>query len=66
MNLCYTGCISWVIEVMGMEMADFNGYEQNQRMYGGTAGRKMGISVDGKDSEISGESERTGNEEYQA
>ncbi|MBD5487501.1 MAG: hypothetical protein HDR13_01720 [Lachnospiraceae bacterium] len=21
-----------------MEMADFNGYEQNQRMYGGTAG----------------------------
>ena len=49
MNLCYTGCISWVIEVMGMEIADFNGYEQNQRMYGGTAGRKMGISVDGKD-----------------
>ena len=32
-----------------MEIADFNGYEQNQRMYGGTAGRKMGISVDGKD-----------------
>ena len=24
-----------------MEMADFNGYEQNQRMYGGTVGRKM-------------------------
>ncbi len=23
------------------EIADFNGYEQNQRMYGGTAGRKM-------------------------
>lgn len=32
-----------------MEMADFNGYEQNQRMYGGTAGRKMGISYNGKD-----------------
>lgn len=31
-----------------MEMADFNGYEQNQRMYGGTAGRKMGISYSGK------------------
>lgn len=26
-----------------MELIDFNGYEQNQRMYGGTAGRKMGI-----------------------
>lgn len=24
-----------------MTIADFNGYEQNQRMYGGTAGRKM-------------------------
>lgn len=32
-----------------MEIADFNGYEQNQRMYGGTAGRKMGISYNGKD-----------------
>lgn len=32
-----------------MEVADFNGYEQNQRMYGGTAGRKMGISYSGKD-----------------
>ena len=31
-----------------MEMADFNRYEQNQRMYGGTAGRKMGISYKGK------------------
>lgn len=32
-----------------LEIADFNGYEQNQRMYGGTAGRKMGISYKGKD-----------------
>lgn len=32
-----------------MDMADFNGYEQNQRMYGGTAGRKMGICFQGKD-----------------
>ncbi len=31
-----------------MKMIDFNGYEQNQRMYGGTAGRKMGISYEGK------------------
>lgn len=30
-----------------MEMVDFNGYEQNQRMYGGTAGRKMGICYRG-------------------
>lgn len=30
-----------------MEMIDFNGYEQNQRMYGGTAGRKMGIDYEG-------------------
>ncbi len=30
-------------------MADFNGYEQYQRMYGGTAGRKMGISYNGRD-----------------
>lgn len=30
-----------------MEMVDFNGYEQNQRMYGGTAGRKMGICYHG-------------------
>lgn len=32
-----------------MEIVDFNGYEQNQRMYGGTAGRKMGISYQGRD-----------------
>lgn len=32
-----------------MQIADFNGYNQNQRMYGGTAGRKMGISYEGKD-----------------
>ena len=32
-----------------MTIADFNGYEQNQKMYGGTAGRKMGISYNGKD-----------------
>ena len=32
-----------------MKMVDFNGYKQNQKMYGGTAGRKMGISCDGKD-----------------
>lgn len=30
-----------------MELIDFNGYEQNQRMYGGTAGRKMGIYYNG-------------------
>ena len=27
-----------------MELIDFNAYQQNQRMYGGTAGRKMGIT----------------------
>lgn len=32
-----------------MNMENFNGYGQNQRMYGGTAGRKMGISYGGKD-----------------
>ena len=31
-----------------MQMVDFNQYEQNQRMYGGTAGRKMGIVYEGK------------------
>lgn len=30
-----------------MKLEDFNGYEQNQRMYGGTAGRKMGICYKG-------------------
>ena len=30
-----------------MELVDFNGYGQNQRMYGGTAGRKMGICFNG-------------------
>ncbi len=32
-----------------MKLEDFSGYKQNQKMYGGTAGRKMGISYDGKD-----------------
>lgn len=31
-----------------MQMIDFNPYDQNQRMYGGTAGRKMGIIYEGK------------------
>lgn len=31
-----------------MQMIDFNQYTQNQRMYGGTAGRKMGIIYEGK------------------
>ena len=31
-----------------MQMVDFNQYVQNQRMYGGTAGRKMGIVYGGK------------------
>lgn len=31
-----------------MELIDFNGYEQNQRMYGGTAGRKTGICFQGE------------------
>ena len=31
-----------------MQMIDFNQYVQNQRMYGGTAGRKMGIVYKGK------------------
>ena len=35
-------------EVVAMQMVDFNQYEQNQRMYGGTAGRKMGIVYEGK------------------
>lgn len=35
-------------EVIGVQIVDFNGYKQNQRMYGGTAGRKMGISYKGK------------------
>lgn len=36
------------VEVAGMKMVDFNGYEQNLRMYGGTAGRKIGITYNGK------------------
>lgn len=32
-----------------MKLVDFNLYQQNQRMYGGTAGRKMGITYDGKE-----------------
>lgn len=35
-------------EVVVMQMVDFSQYEQNQRMYGGTAGRKMGIVYEGK------------------
>lgn len=31
-----------------MQMIDFNQYVQNQRMYGGTAGRKIGIVYKGK------------------
>ncbi len=31
-----------------MQMIDFNQFKQNQRMYGGTAGRKMGIIYEGK------------------
>lgn len=31
-----------------MNLEDFNTYEQNQRMYGGSAGRKMGITYEGK------------------
>lgn len=32
-----------------MELIDFNDFQQNQRMYGGTAGRKMGITYEGKE-----------------
>ncbi len=32
-----------------MELINFNDFKQNQRMYGGTAGRKMGITYNGKD-----------------
>lgn len=32
-----------------LQLEDFNNYQQNQRMYGGTAGRKMGIVYKGKD-----------------
>ncbi|MBD5506392.1 MAG: CtkA family protein [Lachnospiraceae bacterium] len=32
-----------------MELINFNNFRQNQRMYGGTAGRKMGITYEGKD-----------------
>ncbi len=32
-----------------MELINFNNFQQNQRMYGGTAGRKMGIFYNGKD-----------------
>lgn len=31
-----------------MQLVDFNSYEQNARMYGGTAGRKIGITYEGK------------------
>lgn len=30
-----------------MELVDFNDFQQNQRLYGGTAGRKMGITYNG-------------------
>lgn len=32
-----------------MELVNFNEYQQNQRMYGGTAGRKMGITYNGRE-----------------
>jgi hypothetical protein len=32
-----------------MDIIDYDGYQQNQKMYGGTAGRKMGITYEGKD-----------------
>lgn len=32
-----------------MELVNFNDYRQNQRMYGGTAGRKMGITYNGRE-----------------
>jgi len=32
-----------------MDLINFNDFKQNQRMYGGTAGRKMGITYNGKD-----------------
>ena len=32
-----------------MDLVNFNDYRQNQRMYGGTAGRKMGITYGGKE-----------------
>ena len=32
-----------------LEIINFNDFQQNQRMYGGTAGRKMGITYNGKD-----------------
>ena len=32
-----------------MELINFDNFEQNQRMYGGTAGRKMGITYEGKE-----------------
>ena len=32
-----------------MELVDFNDFQQNQRLYGGTAGRKMVITYNGKD-----------------
>lgn len=31
-----------------MQIIDFNSYEQNSKMYGGTAGRKMGICYEGE------------------
>jgi hypothetical protein len=31
-----------------MELVDFNSYPQNERMYGGTAGRKIGITINKK------------------
>lgn len=31
------------------ELISFDNFQQNQRMYGGTAGRKMEITYEGKD-----------------
>lgn len=49
-----------------MQMVDFNQYVQNQRMYGGTAGRKMGIVYEEKKlyTEISGQFKRAEDEKY--
>lgn len=33
----------------GLDLIIFNNFQQNERMYDGTAGRKMGITYEGKD-----------------
>jgi len=35
--------------VILMQLVDFNRYEANEKMYGGTAGRKIGIRYEGND-----------------